>query len=75
MRLFILKRVGPTGYDEHQGFVVRASSEGKARALAAKESADEGPGTWLDPERTSCERLSVQGDGTSEVILSDYRAG
>jgi hypothetical protein len=68
------------------GVVVRAPNEIEARALAQEEAGSEGVGlyrelgcareeraaaVWLDPTRTACEELEVE--GPPAVILVDRR--
>jgi hypothetical protein len=73
-------------FDKVFGVVVRAASEGEARAHAQEHAGHEGLGiyrklgsgkeeiavdVWLDPAYTLCEALSS--DGPSGVILVDRR--
>ncbi len=64
------------GWDTHQGFVVRAESEQRAREIAAEYAEGDYynlPTPWTNPKKTLCVELSFDGD--EEVILYDYNAG
>lgn len=73
--------VWSTWYDKNFGFVVRASSEEEARALAQAEARRydteghshgiEPDDAWLKPSLTSCTRLLEE--GSVGIILRDYR--
>lgn len=65
MKLWLIQRIGETYYDEHAGFVVRASDENSAREVAGA----------IDNEHESwtCDELTEDGD--EEIILTDFRAG
>lgn len=56
--------------DQPAGFVIRAESEDKARAVAAANCGDEGPDCWTDPLCSTCEL--VEPDGPEGVILRDF---
>ena len=73
MRLFLVKRIKPTGWDETNGVVVRANSPSEARELAASSRGDEGEDTWRNPELTTCNVLSKEGE--PGVIIIDFHAG
>ncbi len=74
MKFWLLeRRPGAGGYDEAQGFVVRATSAHTARTIASQHAGDEGGDTWLLPPFSSCIELHV--DGTEAIILRDFRAG
>lgn len=74
--LYLLRRLKtrrtPT-YDCSDGFVIRAVSEAHARVLASRTNGGEGPETWTDPLRSTCEVLRA--DGEPGVVLSDFNAG
>ena len=72
MKLWVLRHNG-CGYDEHRGFIMRARSAKKARAMAAGAAADEGPNVWRDATRSTCEELTL--DGAEGVVMSDFNAG
>jgi hypothetical protein len=75
-------------WDKVFGIVIRAATEEIARALAQSRAGNEGAGVykklgasedelaenvWLDPEWTTCEELSTEGE--SSVILVDVLEG
>jgi hypothetical protein len=64
---------GPT-YDCNVGFLVRAKSENQARKIASRRhGGDESPEKWLDPKRSSCERVRV--GGQAGILMVDFHAG
>ena len=92
MKLWILRPVNglPHGddpwepwYDKAFGFVVRASTEEAARALADADAGDENRGQyqnntivtfkpWLDAKYSTCEEL--QAEGEESVLMSDVHS-
>lgn len=70
MKLWLLGKKWAGGYDEFQGFVIRAVTPEVAMALAAKKARDE---RWLNPDRVVCHRLEE--DGPEEIILEDFLSG
>jgi hypothetical protein len=76
MTLYLLKRIGAAGREEYEGFVLRAGSPEEARQMAlraALPSEEEFAPEWLDPERTSCESLSAEGE--RDILLAAFKAG
>jgi hypothetical protein len=79
MKLWLLKPIDPNVawadnlWDVSVGFVIRAETEDRARALAAEHCGDEGSGVWIDPLETKCGELLI--DGPEHVILQDFKAG
>lgn len=75
MRLYLLKRIGNTGYDETAALVVRARSIEHARKLAV--AGDDVGFTHTpdfdDPAVATCKRLTAAGE--PGVVLQDFRAG
>lgn len=59
-------------YDKTFGFVVRAEDEDSARKYAAEEAGYEGGDVWLDPNFTTCEELTPEGD--PGIVIEDYRS-
>ena len=72
MKLWVLSRRDHCGYDEYDGFVVIAETETVARAFAASNAADEGGGTWLSDEHSSCTETTL---GKPGMILGSFNAG
>ena len=74
MKLWLLQPVTPwvPWYDKAFGFVVRASTEEKARWLASTQAGDEGCAVWLDAKQTTCVELVA--NGKQDVILRDFAA-
>lgn len=60
-KFYILKRLEDPGYDESIGFVVLAYTSKAARAFASRAAGDEGEEVWLEPLRTSCDELPLEG--------------
>lgn len=50
-------------------FVIRAETEGQARAIAYAERDGNPNGTWLDPSKSTCEEVTIEGE--PGVILGD----
>ena len=81
MKLWLLGRKTYAGYDEAQGFVVRAKDARSARKLAQAQGGDEvrdwGPKGeipfWTNPRLTTCQELKPE--GPERVILRDFNAG
>jgi hypothetical protein len=73
MRLYLLTRNGRVGWDENSGFVIRARSPAAARALAHTQGMYDPSDCWLDPNKTSCTVIPIDGDPA--IILTDFNAG
>ncbi len=74
LKPYLLKRVDENvDYDEVAGFVVLAHDADEARSLASEQAWNEGPGTWLNEDRVTCEVLEPAGG--ARVVLRDQRAG
>lgn len=76
MKLFLLQNPDHDDrqYDIANGFVIAAETHHEARKIASQHCGDEGPGTWLDPEMSSCVVLNPD-KCKKEVILRDFNAG
>lgn len=61
-------------YDIATGFIVRATSPQQARKFASECCSDEGPQTWIDPQFSTCRRLTPESAGLG-IIMRDFRAG
>ena len=91
MKLWILEaREGfADGWDQYDGFVIEAETARAARALAAKNGADEQPfssrwpaqgrkpiGGWLDSKKATCRELKPHRfERNAKIILSSFNAG
>ena len=73
MNIWILERLGSTGYDESLGFVVRAASPQAARLLCAANCGDEGSEAWTDPLKSYCRLLTPR--GYPRVLLHSFNPG
>ncbi|SDJ24272.1 hypothetical protein SAMN04487867_12972 [Vreelandella titanicae] len=79
MKIFILKLIPPfnPGYDVTQGLLIRAESEGDARAMAdQKTRAEYGRPRhrpWMDTRLASCAEMTSE--GAAEIVMMDYQAG
>jgi len=69
-KLWLLKRTDNVSYDEYDSFVVRATTEKKARVIARKNNS---VSSWTDDVFIECKRLSVR--GKAEIILGSFNAG
>lgn len=71
-KFYLLERIDDPDYDESMGFVVLAFTAKAARAFASRASDDEGPEVWLEPLRTTCVELHV--NGPVGVVLKSFNA-
>jgi hypothetical protein len=71
--LFYCRRYRIAGYDECNGFIIRARSVIEARQIAACDAGDEGAGAWMDESLSSCEKLTKAGN--VGIILRSFLAG
>ena len=69
MKLWLIK-TEEYGYDDFDGFVIRAETEKQARDLALKES---NQSVFADASRSSC--VEIFAEGNSEIVLGSYNAG
>jgi hypothetical protein len=92
MKLWLLRPIKPHAdkgpwepwYDKAFGFVVRAATEERARAVAQANGGDEiraynksftvrkELAAWTNPKWSSCEELTADGD--EEMIMQDFHA-
>ena len=70
MKLYVLRRIDEASYDEARAMVVRAKNSRMARKIASGHRGDEGCDVWLNPVKTSCKELKV--DGPEEMIVCDF---
>jgi len=70
--IYLLTRLDEVGYDEFDGWVIRAKSEEEARKLANECCGNEGE-MWNDKDMVAC--ILVEPDGDADVILSSFNAG
>jgi hypothetical protein len=72
MKLYLIERIDPIGYDEYIGFVIAAESEAEAREMAAYLPGDEGAEIW----KTAPIRCIADVTGeTPGVVLYSFNAG
>ena len=66
------EKVGPwhPWYDKIFGFVICASTQSEARAMAAAKCGAEGAAVWLDPRMTTCTNIDNMRDET-RIIMRD----
>jgi hypothetical protein len=58
------------GYDEYDGFVIRAETEHRAREIAVAKSEE----SWFgDPTKSTC--VVLDADGEEGIILASFMAG
>ena len=72
MKLWILTRINPDGYDVYNGHVIRAKTEYDARQMANQKAADEGR-IWHSSALATCTELAA--NGPEGIQLSDFNAG
>ena len=73
MKLWLVKQSGRVGWDQTEGFVIRAKSEAAARKIASENAYGSERATWLDAAYSSC--VEVKPTGEAEIILEAYKAG
>ena len=74
--LFLVQRTDEVGYDEYNGFIIRASDENEARQIANKQQVKrsyDDTNYFLDKTASKC--IPIHPNGNSEIILGDYNAG
>lgn len=71
MNIYVLKQLGPAGWDEYEGFVIVATSESNAREIASQHAPSEGR-IWSDASKTSCDEVN---DVQAGVVLAAFNAG
>jgi hypothetical protein len=80
MNLYLLTRTALVGYDEAEGFVVRANSANTARKLSAAQAGDEKADTWLKPSESRCHVIGTapfefEDPRDEKVILRSFKNG
>src|SRR4029078_13637611 len=70
MRLWLIERIGPVDYDEHDSAIIRAETEEEARRIANRGLY---PRDSWDAAGASCTLLDT--DGLPHVIVSSFNAG
>ena len=78
MYIWHLTRHEDTGwdYDEVISWVIIASSEDQARALAAEGPGDEGARFWLEPSLSICKLIGTALYGEpSGIVVRSFHAG
>lgn len=73
MPIFKLCRTYRVDWDEMRSVVVRAVNGDMARVFVDYQQYGGPPGVWLNPLTSTC--VEIPPDGTSEVILTDVKAG
>lgn len=73
MPIYLLKRLDTVDFEENVSMVVRALDEKDARRVAANARAFEKESSWLDFDKSTCERLIDVGE--SCVFLVDFARG
>lgn len=77
MNIYVLTRIGMTGYDEYSDFVVAAETEQRARKLAQERDRTAGnESTWTDPTHSTCTAIGTALLFVSEGIVAySFHAG
>lgn len=60
MKVYLLRRIGSTAYDEVGACVVVARNPADARGFAADEHMDEPANTWTNPELSTCAEVGTE---------------
>lgn len=72
MKLYILRRKDPVGYDEFDSMIVSAISPKEARIIAGASCGDEG-NVWINKSKVTCTPLKP--GRRSMLILGSFNAG
>lgn len=73
MKLYLLERIyDDNPYDTYNAFLIRETTQKRARNLANRLDRDDEENSWLDTTKTSCKILKEE--GRRGVIISDCRA-
>ena len=75
MNIYLVHRTNAVLHDEAGGFVIKAKSLARARAIAAANCGDEGPSIWKRASTTNVNIGVACSDDVEEVVLRDFRAG
>lgn len=70
-KIYLLKRIFETGYDEYDGKVIIASSTKAARKIANLKYGDEGP-VWTDSNLVLCKEIPLT---SALIVLESFNAG
>ena len=70
-KVYLLKRIFASGYDEYVGKVIVASSAKAARKLANLKYGGEGP-IWTDSNQVLCREITLT---MPLIVLEAFRAG
>lgn len=73
MPIFRLCRTDHVDWDEMRSVVVRAHDDHVARLFVDHQQYAGPPGVWLNPLTSTC--VEIPPDGTSELIMVDFKAG
>lgn len=77
MKLFMLARPNGAGYEEYEGFIMRAETEQHARELACRQATphwrEEFDQSFMSRDYATCSEVSVDGD--SVILLSSFHHG
>lgn len=74
MNIYLIKRIGKTCFDDYDGFVVTAESEGGAREVCMNHNESDS-NTWFNPDESTCNIIGFTLLKESKMILSSYKAG
>ena len=70
-KIYLLKRIFVTSYDEYEGKVIIASSAKAARKMANLKVGDEGK-IWTDSHQVLCKEITLT---LSMIVLESFKAG
>jgi hypothetical protein len=72
MNIYKIERTGKVGWDEYDGFVIRAKDESHARIIAAEKDT-QCAAIWMSETQSSVEIITRSGD--AGIILESFIAG
>jgi hypothetical protein len=75
MNLYLVESIEGVGYDEYDGFVVRARSASLARKMAQAECVNYQTEVFTDPEKSKLTLLASNAPYDAGIVLSSFNAG
>jgi hypothetical protein len=72
MNIYKIEQTGKVGWDQYEGFVIRAKDESHARFIAAEKDTQYAA-IWMNEKHSSVEIITRSGD--FGIILESFNAG
>jgi hypothetical protein len=76
MNLYLLERIGGTGWDQFDSFVVAAADSRQARKLTVARAGRYDRCDWGDPAEATCRKIGTARAGIKAgVVIGSFNAG